>query len=154
MADVKSDLYTVLKQKCGITPAEETTAANRLQFLARLDPVKASSWKVVMHRLKQAEFDAPWSIDLSKVMFLKNNNPRGVLVHGWRVIVKAVALNDALAHILSLVKAAPNVRVELEEVALPGGGAHRHINSSAGKGAMPTSGSRGSGPSLHLTGRG
>lgn len=150
MADVKAELYAVLKQRCGIVPAEDSKTGNRLQFLARLDPVKSPNWKVVMHRIKQAEFNADWSIDISKVMFLKNNNPRGALVHGWRVIVKAAMLDDALAHLLKLVKSAPNARVELEEVMLPGGGAHRNINTSGGKGASITSGSRGSGPSMHL----
>lgn len=146
MATALSELYEALRTKAGVLPVEETKGNGQVKFLARLQPDKLPNWKVVMQRLKKGEIDASWSIDISKVFFLKNNSANGVLVHGWRLIVKAVELDKALLDIAKLVKAAPNARVELEEVVLPGGGAHRNYATSGGKGATFTSGSRSSGP--------
>lgn len=146
MASVLSDFYEALRSKAGILPVEETKSSGQVKFLARLQPEKLPNWKVVMQRLKKAELDATWSLDISKVFFLKNNSPSGILVHGWRLIVKSVDLDRALQDIIKIVKSAPNARVELEEVMLPGGGAHRNYSTAGGKGATLTSGSRASGP--------
>lgn len=148
-----SKLYKALKQKAGLVPAEETPQKSQLKILCRMDSGKMPNWKVIMHRVKKAEMEATWSIDISKVFFLKNNSKNGPLVHGWRVIIKAPDLQGAIDHIAQLVTTAPNARVELEEVVLPGGGAHRNYNPSGGKGANMTSGSRGSGPAIHLINR-
>lgn len=142
-----AELQASLRAKAGIVPAEESRGKGQLKLLCRLQSDKLPNWKVVMHRLKKAEFDSEWSVDISKVFFLKNNNPHGMLVQGWRIIIKSADLNAALVAISKVIKSAPNARVELEEVVLPGGGAHRNISTSGGKGATFTSGSKGSGPS-------
>jgi hypothetical protein len=147
MKTATADLYEALRMKAGIVPAEQTKGTNQLKLLCRLQSDRLPNWKVVMHRLKKAELDADWSVDISKVFFLKNNSPHGMLVQGWRIIIKSVNLDASLADVARHVRNAPNARVELEEVALPGGGQHRNINTAGGKGAAPLSGSRGSGPS-------
>lgn len=145
------ELRKALKAKAGLTPAEEKKGKRQLLLLCRLDQSKMPGWKVVMHRLKKAEFDADWSIDISKVMFLKNNNQGGALVHGWRIILKSDDLATTVQQVTKVVVSSPNARVEISEVPLPGGGSHRHSNSGQpGKGASDSSYSRGSGPSLHL----
>lgn len=144
------NLYAALRNKAGVIPAEENLGKGRLQILARLNADKMPNWQVVMQRLKKAEFQAEWSIDISKTFFLKNHSPNNPLVHGWRIIIKSADMETALEHLTKAITASPNARVELEEVPLPGGGRHRQFNSSAGKGASLTSGSRGSGPALHL----
>lgn len=153
MKTVLSELYEAMRTRAGLSVAEESRGANQIKILARLDPGRAPQWKVCRHRLKVAEFDADWSIDISKVDLLKGNTKHGPLVYAWRIIIKHADLDAALRDVSKIIRSAPNARVELEEVVLPGGGVHRNIDTSGGKGASFTSGSRGSGPRVDLIGR-
>ena len=148
MKTLLGKLYGVLNSKAGITPAEEHRSDNRVVILARHDRGRVASWMAVCKRLKQAEFTAPWSIDISKPVFLKNNVATGDLVFAWRIIVKSTDIKEALAQITSIIASSPSVRVELEEIMLPGGGQHRNYSTAGGKGAKYTPGSGFSGPSI------
>ena len=142
-----SELYDALKSKAGVIPAENVKTNNQLRLLARLQPGKIDAWMAVAQRLKRAEFQSPWSIDISKLLFLKNNKPTGALVHGWRVILKSDKLDEAISDVAKLIKSAPNAHVELAEIDLPGGGVHRRISTTTGyKGVEFTSPSKESAP--------
>lgn len=151
MKTVVSEFYEALRTRASISVAEEIKRSNQLKILARLlDSSRAPQWKVIRQRLKRAEFDAPWSWDCSKVDLLKGNVKTGPLVYAWRIIVAHPDLDAALRDVTKIILNAPNARVELQEVVLPGGGAHRNIDTSGGKGASYTSGSKGSGPRVDL----
>lgn len=139
MADLEK-LLQALKSKAGITSVEQTVSSNQVKLLCRLAKERSSTWTVVQHKLKKAEFDAPWVLDLSKVVFLKNNTPSGPLVHAHRIIIKADDLQGAINEICRLILASPNARAELDEIPLPGGGSHR-LQERNGRGATLTSGS-------------
>lgn len=151
MKTALSEFYEALRAKASISVVEEIKRPNQVKILARLlDGNRAPQWKVIRHRMKVAEFDAPWSWDCSKVDLLKGNTKHGPLVYAWRIIVAHVDLDTALREVTKVIRNAPNARVELQEVVLPGGGQHRNIDSSGGKGASYTSGSKGSGPRVDL----
>jgi hypothetical protein len=144
-----SEFYAALKSKAGIIPAEEVKVGNQLKILARLQPGKMASWRAAIGQLRSAEFQCSWTLDISKLFFLKNNNPKGSLVHAWRIILKSDNLDRALNEVTKIIKSTPNVRVEIGEIELPGGGYHRNIESTSGaKGANFTSGTRESTPWL------
>lgn len=140
-------LLEALHSRCGLDVAEFSNNGEQIRMLARVS--MADNWRVVMQRLKSAELQAAWSIDISQLYFLKSKHERAPLVKGWRIIIKGKDLVAACEQLAKVVRGAPSATVSVDEMPLPGGGMHRQYGDK-GKGASMLSGSGASGPSMHL----
>ena len=140
------DMVSVLRNRCGFEPAEMSHSKD-LRILARI--ANLDNWRVILHRIKVAELKNTWTLDISQLYFLKTKNERAPIVKGWRLILRADNPEEACKQIAAAAQSAPAARVMIDEIPLPGGGAHRNY-TGAGKGAAALSGSGSSGPALHF----
>jgi len=139
------ELLQALKVKCGFDAVEVNTKG-QVRLVARVSNLR--NWVILMQRMRVLELDRPWTLDLSQTYFLRTPSKKAAMVKAWRVILKAADQDAACRDLIKLVKDAPTARPTVDEMPLPGGGAHRGYNSSTGKGAQPFGGS--SGPALNL----
>lgn len=140
------ELYLALKAKCGFepirVPGPEALERGNVSVLARIPPNGVRPWVLVAHALLVAGDAAPWKVDISKQLYLREG-PRGRMVYSWRLILQSPQLVTHLASIVAVVKAAPRPRgVELTEFALPGQTASRNSGGGPliGKGASLSKG--------------
>jgi hypothetical protein len=138
------DMINVLRSRCGFEPAE-VNSEKQVRILARI--ANTDNWRVVMQKIKALELTNTWTVDISKLFFLKTKNPKAPLIFGWRLIIKADNIEEACTQIATAVKNAPTARVTVDEIDLVGGGFHR--NYSGAKGAHEL----GRGPAFSAGGR-
>lgn len=130
-------MVNLLGNKCGFEPIEVSNGTTQVKILARVRD--AQTWALMVHKVKQAELDAPWTVDVSQLLFLRTASKSSKLVKAWRLIVKSNDLEAAYAGIQKAASAAGFARQDTDEYTLPGNGAHRS-GWKNGKGAAPLGG--------------
>jgi len=129
----KDELLSVLLDRVGFSPQEQSPVTTQYRVLARVPKDKMKSWLVIMRNMKAKELSSPWTLDVSKLYFLDGH---GKLVYGWRLILKAKDFDAAFQVITSIVKKAPGARVVLDSYPLPGNPQEgRNTKGVSGKGA-------------------
>jgi hypothetical protein len=148
-------MLQVLHAKYGFEPAEKgvTTLAEgkqQLRLFARVQRV--ANWLLFIDKLLGEELSHSWRLLLAQKYIKRVPRKDAQMVKGWLFILSAQDLEAACVEIAAIAKAAPTPRASVDEMPLPGGGLHRNLSSTRGKGARPTVSSGGQ-PSFEFFGR-
>ncbi|MFZ1075564.1 MAG: hypothetical protein WAN50_04295 [Minisyncoccia bacterium] len=139
-------MINLLRARCLLQPHDVTRNDPQICIKARIDGV--ANLCVLMQKIKAAELKAPWTIDISQYYELRTQHEGSRLGKRWRLILRSKDLEDACRQIIRVIQSAPAARVTVDEIPLPGGGAHRAYNSGRGKGVHEVTGGGAGGPSL------
>jgi hypothetical protein len=112
------DLKQALAQKAGFEVVQESSTDRQVRYVGRVAPSKVKQWLWVAEQLLIHSDGAPWSLDLSKLYFLRG----GKLMYGWRLIIQGENVAQYQAALIAAVSKAPAVQAQLEEVRLYGRG--------------------------------
>lgn len=125
------DFKKALAHKAGFEVVQETCTTKQLRFVGRVLPSKTKQWLRVAEQLLLHSESAPWSLDLSKLYFLRG----GKLMYGWRLIIQAEDVAQHVPALVSIVGATPAIQAQLEEVRLYGRG-NNDVLERGGRGAQ------------------
>jgi hypothetical protein len=125
------DFKQALAQRAGFEVVQESCTTKQIRYVGRVAASKAKQWLRVAEQLLQQSDGAPWSLDLSKLYFLRG----GKLMYGWRLIVQGEDVMQYQAALVAAVTKAPTVQAQLEEVRLYGRG-NNEVMEHGGRGAQ------------------
>jgi hypothetical protein len=128
------DLIRTLQMRGGFELVNQQASANQLRLLGRVSRQASNGWLLVLRQLLRAADRSPWSIDISKQYFLREDK----VMYGWRVIVQAEGVAQHYADVIKVIATTPRPRAIVDEQPLPGVRGDRNAPSvsNRGKGAQ------------------
>lgn len=127
-----AELSQALLTRGGFEAVTTNVQSAQVRFFGRVPQNRMAEWKIIMHQLLRQSETAEWTVDISKLYFLRG----GGLIYGWRLLLGGAPL-EVLPPVTQLVLTAPRPHAVVDEVTIPGRGRDRNVYKR-GKGAAPT----------------
>lgn len=125
-----TELFGILQQRVGFDIVTKNVTDTQIRVMGRIQQHNIPSWLLVMEKLLTSA-GGGWNIDISKQYLMRGQK----LLYGWRIIIQGDNLGKQIDSICAAIASTPQVRRQLDEVALVAGPNRNSLRM--GKGAQP-----------------